>query len=178
MKDSKLPNTLLCVAVVASTVGTAASQENKQGLVEPTAGAWHTWSIPSGSAVSVPAPPDEAATRAEVSALKSQQAASAKGLDQIAYWDRGWPGYRWQEIALAELPPAPPTYLWRTMALVSIAIHDATVATWHAKYQYARARPSEFDPTIQPVVAVPHSPSYPSEHAAVAAAAADVLAYV
>ena len=178
MKHAKLPSALLYAAALVASVGTAASQENKQGLVEPNAGSWHTWSIPSGSAVSVPVPPDEAATRAEVDVLKSQEAARAKTLDQIAYWDRGWPGYRWQEIALAELPPAPPTYLWRTMALVSIAIHDATVATWHAKYQYARARPSDFDPTIQPVVTVPHSPSYPSEHAAVAAAAADVLAYV
>ena len=178
MRRLRLPNAFIYVAAVVGTVGTAASQENRQGLVEPNAGTWHTWSIPSGSAVSVPAPPDEAATRAEASELKSQQAGSAKTLDQIAYWDRGWPGYRWQEIALAESQADPRAFLWRTMALVSVAIHDATVATWHAKYQYARARPSDFDPTIQPAIAVPHSPSYPSEHAAVAAAAADVLAYV
>ena len=163
---------------VVMTVGTAASHENTQGLMEPDAGTWHTWSIPSGSAVSVPAPPDDATTRAEVGNLKPQQARDPKTLDQIAYWDRGWPGYRWQEIALAESQAEPQSYLWRTMALVSVAIHDATVATWHAKYRYARARPSEFDPRIEPAVTVPRSPSYPSEHAAVAAAAADVLAYI
>ena len=178
MKHAKLPNTLLYAAALVASVGSAASQENKQGLVEPNSGAWHTWSIPSGSAISVPAPPDDAGTQAEVGEVKSRQAASAKTLDQIAYWDRGWPGYRWQEIALAQAQADRRPDLWRTMALVSVAIHDATVATWHGKYEYARARPSDFDSTIQPVVAVPHSPSYPSEHAAVAAAAADVLAYV
>ncbi|MBV9653663.1 MAG: phosphatase PAP2 family protein [Acetobacteraceae bacterium] len=62
--------------------------------------------------------------------------------------------------------------------MVSIAIQDATIATWHAKYQYSRQRPSELETAIHPLVSVPHSPSYPSEHAAVAVAAADVLAYL
>lgn len=178
MKYVYFPKAFLCAATVVTTISTAASQENKQGLVEPDAGNWHTWSISSGSAIVVPPPPDASATRAEIDTLKSQQARDTETLNRIAYWDRGWPGYRWQEIALAELPANPPTYLWRTMALVGVAVHDATVATWHAKYQYARMRPSDIDPTIQPAVAVPRSPSYPSEHAAVAAAAADVLAYV
>ena len=178
MKCSRLPTAFIYLAVVIGTVGTAASQENRPKLVEPNAGNWHTWSISSGSVVSVPAPPDEAATRAEIGDLKARQAHDAETLDRIAYWDRGWPGYRWQEIALAEADADPTSVLSRTLALVSVAINDATVAAWNAKYQYARARPSDFDPTIEPAVAVPRSPSYPSEHAAVAAATADVLAYV
>ncbi len=178
MKYVQFPKALLYAATVATTFSTAASQEDKHGLLEPEAGNWHTWSIPSGSAITVPAPPDASATRTEISDLKSQQARDAETLDRIAYWDRGWPGYRWQEIALAESQAEPRSYLWRTMTLVSVAIHDATVATWHAKYQYSRARPSDIDPAVEPAVIVPRSPSYPSEHAAVAAAAADVLAYV
>ena len=178
MKYVHFSKVFVCAATIAATIGTAASQENKQGSVEPKAGTWHTWSIPSGSAALVPAPPDAPATREEISNLKSQQARDTQTLDRIAFWDRGWPGYRWQEIALAESQAEPRSYLWRTMALVSVAINDATVATWHAKYQYARARPSDIDPAVEPAVTVPRSPSYPSEHAAVAAAAADVLAYV
>ena len=177
MKYMHSPSAILSAVMAAAVIGTAAAQESK-GMVEPEAGRWHTWSIPSGTAVAVPAPPDATATRAELGDLKQQQAHDARTLDQIVYWDRGWPGYRWQEIALAESQADPRSYLWRTMALVSIAIHDATVATWHAKYQYARMRPGDLDPMIQPAVAVPRSPSYPSEHAAVSAAAADVLAYV
>lgn len=169
----------LCyAAAVVTTIGSAAAQENTNRPVEPTAGSWHTWSIPSGSAISVPAPPDTAATRVEIDGLRQRQARDPETLERIAYWDRGWPGYRWQEIALAEGQANPRTYLWRAMTLVSIAVHDATVATWNAKYKYSRIHPSDFDPTIKPAVSIPHSPSYPSEHAAVAAAAADVLAYI
>ena len=178
MNHRRLPKLLIYVVAVVGAAGTAASQENKQRWIEPNAGTWHTWSISSGSAVSVPAPPDEAATRTEIGDLKAQQRRDATTLDRIAYWDRGWPGYRWQEIALAEFDADPKSVLSRNLALFSVAIHDATVAAWNAKYQYARARPSDFDPTVEPAVAVPCSPSYPSEHAAVAAATADVLAYV
>lgn len=153
-------------------------QQVKSQPIEPAAGSWHTWTIPSGSAISVKAPPDAAETSAEINVLKQNLARDIGSLETIAYWDRGWPGYRWQEIALAESEADPKPSLWRTSALVSIAIHDATVATWHAKYRFSRLRPSELDQTIVPSVTVPSSPSYPSEHAAVAAAAADVLAYV
>ena len=45
------------------------------------------------------------------------------------------------------------------------------------KYAYNRPRPSDVDPTLQTLLPTPRSPSYPSEHAATAAAAAGVLAY-
>jgi membrane-associated phospholipid phosphatase len=61
----------------------------------------------------------------------------------------------------------------RALALVAAAISDATIAAWDSKYAYNRKHPSDLDPTVAPVVAVPQSPSYPSEHAAAA-----VLAYL
>jgi membrane-associated phospholipid phosphatase len=174
----RMYSAILCIVASFAIVATASAQGNAQQTVEPAAGNWHTWYIPSGSAVSVPSPPDTAATRAEIGDLKQQMPRDSENMARIAYWDRGWPGYRWQEIALSESQADPRLSLWHTMAIVSSAIHDATVATWHAKYQYTRARPSDVDRSIEPVVIVPHSPSYPSEHAAVAAAAADVLSYL
>jgi hypothetical protein len=56
-------------------------------------------------------------------------------------------------------------------------MHDATVAAWDSKFAHRRPRPSAVDPAVAPVVAVPGSPSYPAEHAAVGAAAAEVLGY-
>ena len=85
--------------------------------------------------------------------------ADSEIMARIAYWDRGWPGYRWQEIALSEAQADPRLSLWHTMAIASIAIHDLTVATWHAKHQYSRPRPSEVDPAIEPAVLVPCSRS-------------------
>ena len=64
------------------------------------------------------------------------------------------------------------------MALVSVAMHDVTVAAWDNKYAYNRPRPGERDASIVPRVTAPLSPSFPSEHAATGAAAAAVLAYL
>jgi len=66
----------------------------------------------------------------------------------------------------------------RAYVYVSLAIYDATIAAWDSKYAYNRKRPSELDPGITPRVRVPRSPSYPSDYAATAYAAADVLAYL
>jgi membrane-associated phospholipid phosphatase len=56
-------------------------------------------------------------------------------------------------------------------------MYDATIATWESKYAYNRPRPSELDHKLATALPVPNSPSYPSEHAATAQAAAAVLAY-
>ena len=118
---------------------------------------------------------------AEIQTIKSLM---AEGNDttraQIAYWDAGSPAYRWEQIAAAQMlaqnVPAP--LFTRGMALLSVAIYDATVAAWDSKYAYNRPRPSAADKTINALVAVPNSPSYPSEHAVAAGAASVVLAYL
>jgi membrane-associated phospholipid phosphatase len=98
---------------------------------------------------------------------------------QIAFWDTGAPSYRWNELAVSaalkrNLNSNNGT---RALALLHVALSDAMVATWDAKYAYQRPRPSEVDQSLLTVVAPPASPSYPSEHAAAAAAASAVLAY-
>ena len=60
---------------------------------------------------------------------------------------------------------------------VALAMYDATIATWESKYFYNRRRPSELARGLPTALPVPNSPSYPSEHAAAAQAAASVLAY-
>lgn len=66
----------------------------------------------------------------------------------------------------------------RAFALVSAAIYDATIAAWDSKYFYNRSRPSQVDQSLTTVIPNPQSPSYPSEHAVVAGAASEVLAYL
>jgi membrane-associated phospholipid phosphatase len=61
---------------------------------------------------------------------------------------------------------------------VAAAISDATIAAWDSKYTYNRRHPGEADPALSVAVTPTASPSYPSEHAATAAAAAAVLAYL
>jgi membrane-associated phospholipid phosphatase len=52
------------------------------------------------------------------------------------------------------------------------------VAAWDSKYAYNRPRPSAAKPDLNPAIANPPYPSYPSAHAVAAGAAATVLAYI
>jgi hypothetical protein len=66
----------------------------------------------------------------------------------------------------------------RVLALLNMAMHDAGVACWDAKYAYFNPRPSQLDPSIRTVLGVPNFPSYVSGHSTFSAAAAVVLSYV
>jgi membrane-associated phospholipid phosphatase len=149
--------------------------------VEPGAGKWKTWVIASGDALRLPAPPDGGITATELQWVKdcvSQRDQAT--LATIHFWDAGSPGYRWMQLAQQSAVNAglPTTLQTRALALVAAAISDATIAAWDSKYAYNRAHPGDLDAGVAPVVAVPQSPSYPSEHAVTAGAAAAVLAYL
>jgi membrane-associated phospholipid phosphatase len=145
------------------------------GAIEPGAGAWRTWFTPGGGALRPPAPPAGGGDLAQVRALVGQRDAAA--LDRVAHWDAGAPPYRWIETATDLLKETPDGRRGRVWAYLAGAMHDATVAAWDGKFAYQRPRPSQADPVVAPVVAVPRSPAYPSEHAAVGAAAAEVLGF-
>jgi membrane-associated phospholipid phosphatase len=151
--------------------------------IEPQAGTWQTWVLTSGAQFRLPPPPDQPTSAGEIAQLKSlatqrDDAARAK----IAFWDSGAPGYRWDAVARDELVKHGVTTAsattTRALALVDVAIYDATVAAWDSKYTYNRPRPSDADPTLETVIPNPASPAYPSEHAVVAGAASAVLAYL
>jgi membrane-associated phospholipid phosphatase len=63
------------------------------------------------------------------------------------------------------------------MSLLHVALYDAIVATWDAKYAYHRRPPSRASSRVRALASVDGTPSYPSEHAAVAGAASAILAY-
>jgi len=159
----------------------AAASTASVSAIEPNAGTWKTWLLSAGDQLRPAAPPDEAATEAELAdltALASDRGATE--LDQISYWDAGSPGYRWNEIAMQHTLKAGfgPGGAYRTMALLNAAIYDATIAAWDAKYAYDRPRPATTDASLATAIPTPASPSYPSEHAVTAGAASTVLAYL
>jgi membrane-associated phospholipid phosphatase len=163
-------------ALLAVTVGLCLSAQT-----EPKAGGWKTWIIPSGDAYRLPPPPDEAITAAELKWVKDCAATrDAAALARIQFWDAGPPGYRWMQLAqqmVVDNGLATPLQT-RALALVAAAIYDATIAAWDSKYAYHRQHPPELDANIAAVVKPTAAPSYPSEHAAAAGAAASVLAYL
>ncbi|MBC7896367.1 MAG: vanadium-dependent haloperoxidase [Cytophagaceae bacterium] len=63
----------------------------------------------------------------------------------------------------------------RTLAVMNMAGYDAIVASHEAKYVYWLIRPTQADPNITLPIALPSFPAYPSNHAAISAAAATVL---
>lgn len=177
MNFTKLLTTLLIGSLLLAGCVVPASSPP----IEPQAGQWQTWVVSDVATVRPPAPPDQAATRQELQELKTlaaQQDAATRA--QVAYWDAGAPSYRWIELALAQFKskPMPPLRIARGLSLMNVAIYDATVAAWDAKYIYNRPRPSTLDGTFTPLLAAPNSPSYPSEHAVAAGAAATILGYL
>jgi membrane-associated phospholipid phosphatase len=150
--------------------------------IEPEAGHWQTWVLTSDAEIQPPAPPDTEATLAEIEELKALAAgrdAAAEAL--VAFWNAGAPAYRWNALAIAEHAQAqigPTPRLARGMALLNVAVYDATVAAWAAKYAYNRPHPSELDASLTTLLENPNSPSYPSEHAVAAGAASTILSYL
>jgi membrane-associated phospholipid phosphatase len=179
LNTSKTSLTVILLSVLlGSTITPRASA--RSGPVEPAAGAWKTWVIPSGAQTQTPPPPNTKVTKEEVAELLSLQARRSKSvLETIHYWDSGSPSYRWNEIAFKVATDSSSSVVTeRMLALLNVAIYDAMVAAWNSKYKHNRKRPTEVEAKLTPVVPVPDSPSYPSEHAVAAGAASAVLSYL
>ena len=176
---------LMMWAFLASTLALRAEAgdegpAHRHGQIEPHAGQWRTWVISSGKDYRVPPPPSHWQTPAELKQVEDL----VRHLDdatrqKIRFWDAGAPAYRWIDLISRRVLAGTPTtaYPHRVYTYVALAMYDATIATWESKHFYQRPRPSQLDDDIRPAAAVPNSPSYPSEHAAAAQAAATVLAY-
>ena len=144
-------------------------------------GRWVTFVVTSPQELRVLPPPDETTTDVELRELKGHAARRNEMVnDRIAWWTTGGAPYRWNRIAAAELLArgVGTPFSARHIALVNVAIHDAVVSALASKDIYKRTRPSVRDTDLVTARAVPETTSYPSDSAAAAAAASDVLAYL
>lgn len=66
----------------------------------------------------------------------------------------------------------------RAYALLNMALHNAGVGCWEAKYYYFNPRPSQLDPSIKTKTGLPNFPSYTSGHSTFSASASVVLGYL
>jgi hypothetical protein len=66
----------------------------------------------------------------------------------------------------------------RTFAYMNMAIADAGVSCWDAKYYYHYPRPVQAIPGFKTILGTPNFPSYTSGHSSFSAAAADILSYL
>ena len=180
------------VALLVAALACAACGDDPLGSTaapDPDAGNWATW-VADGAALRPSPPPDatSAQTAREIDEIVRLQSAVTPELEaMIRRWDVT-PTAAWHQLALdrlgfywALLPDvraATPARSARAFALLHVAMYDALVAVWDAKYAYGRRAPARADPRVRALVPLADEPSYPSEHAAAAAAAAAVLAYL
>jgi membrane-associated phospholipid phosphatase len=163
---------------IAARQGTGATESAAPMPVEPNAGSWKTWLLSTGDQFRPAAPPDEATTQTELDELQALATErDAAALDLIAYWNAGAPAYRWNTLAIQHLIGNGVVALRavRALTLLNVAIADATIAAWDAKYAYNRPRPATARPALATALPTPASPAYPSEHAVAAGAASAVL---
>lgn len=171
--------------IVCSTLACSDDPVSPAGVAGADVGGWATWVLDRGSAVRPPPPPAD--NSAEIDAIVRLQAARTPATDSLMREFDGDPGAPWSRRAVAGLdfywPLLPdvrlatPVRASRIMALLHVAMYDATVAAWDAKYTYNRRAPARESGRVRALVPLDGAPSYPSEHAAAAAAAAMILSY-
>lgn len=140
----------------------------------------HTWLLDSPDALRPDAP--GAPTRTEQNELLDLQAGRTDAtVELIDRWGGRVAVLPWTDVAhdgYVEFDLSP-VMCSRAGALLQTAMHDAAIAALDAQVAHGRPGPAATDDAIEPAAGVdPTRPSFPSEHAAVAGAAAAVLAYV
>ena len=176
----------LSVLAMASPAAPAAAEGSVSmaaPAVEPGAGGWKTFVLRSGSELR-PSPPDAAHSRTSMGELAEvvtrQRHLTPEVEAQVRFWSQGAITRPWSEMLLTKILETRPNPVRasRAIALLHVAMYDAAVACWDAKYAYGLASPARTSPAVIRLVPVDGTPSFPSEHATVGAAAAAVLSYL
>ncbi len=146
------------------------------------AGTWQPWVLATASELRPLAPPsvDSEQVKAALVELKSY-ARTPKSNHRATFWEVNG-GARahtlWNDLARTKILESgtPPAAAARLLAAVNIALLDAGIACWDAKYAYWYIRPSQLDAEVKPLFPPPNHPSYPAAHGCLSTAAATVLA--
>lgn len=155
----------------------------------PLFGQVKTWMLSPADVVSVrPGPPPSTSSdqmKQETAAVKNAvEHLTRAQLATVYKWNDGansvTPPGHWNAIAVPYISKAAFSEVRaaRAFALLNMALHDAGVGCWDAKYAYFNPRPSQMDPSIRTEIGLPNFPSYVSGHSDFSAAAADVLGYL
>jgi membrane-associated phospholipid phosphatase len=154
--------------------------------LRPLWGKVRPWFMASGDQLR-PAPPPKFGSPEFQAALDEVRHYSDTRTDQQLHIAHHWanhegtyaPAGRWNAIA-ADLVTAydlSERDAVRVFAVLNMAMMDAGIAVWDAKYAYWCIRPSQADRAITTPVGLPNFPAYPSGHSGFSGAASDVLGY-
>lgn len=164
------------------------NQESPQrpvGLV-PLYGKVRLWNVPNVEAVrpGPPPAPGSEAFKNDVEELKQYRVKLTSEQRRIAnFWNDGissytppghWNRYAKEAVVTNRLSPVKTA---RVFAYMNMAIMDAGISCWDAKYYYHYPRPIQTIPEFKTILGTPNFPAYTSGHATFSAAAAEVLSY-
>jgi len=141
----------------------------------PLAGKNKTVVLESGSEFRPAPPPDFAKEMEEMKNYKQ----TFRSLSNAFYWaNQSWfMDNLAKKIFENNLHLNPPRAA-RINAVVNVTSYDAFVACWDAKYTYWGIRPNQYDTTFRPAIIItPPFPGYPSGHAALSGAMAEIYSY-
>ena len=139
------------------------------------------------AAIRPPAPPStksEQFKKETEEVLWYSQHATRERIAIVHFWADGTGTYsppgHWDAIASEEFVKENYSEVrWaRNMALINMALMDAGIICWDAKYFYFNPRPTQADPRIKTLTGIPNFPSYTSGHSTFSAAAATVLTHI
>ena len=174
----------------AAPVWRAAPPLNLYQPTEPLAGRWRTWALTDGGEIAPPPPPPYGSDRHREEASEVLQVSRALTAEQKRIADE-WnldkgsvtpPGvWNRKAITLVARHRLDTAETARLLAALNVAMADALVACWRAKFEHWTVRPvnvirEQLDPSFLPYLFTPPFPAYVSGHAAVSGAAAEVLA--
>lgn len=155
--------------------------------ITPFFGQVKPWCIPSVESVRPGPPPAPGSEEFEAAARELKDIANSLTNEQrkIAnFWSDGLNTYtppgHWNRLASDFIVEARynPIRTARTFAYLNMAIMDAGVSCWDAKYYYHYPRPSQAIPGFKTILGIPNFPSYTSGHSTFSAAAAAVLGHI
>lgn len=153
----------------------------------PLFGQVKLWNVPAVELIrpEVPPVPGSSAYEEDVQLLKYYADNMTPEWRAIAnFWQDGLGTYtppgHWNRIAKEYVVKygLNPLRTARLMAYLNMAMMDAGISCWDAKYFYHYPRPINQIPNFKTIAGTPNFPSYTSGHSVFSAAAAEVLTYV
>lgn len=154
--------------------------------ITPFFGRVKPWCIPNVEAVRPPVPPAPGSAEfiKDAEEIKDISKNLTKEQRKIAnFWSDGPSTYtppgHWNRFAADEIVGhrLNPLRAARVFAYMNMAIMDAGISCWDAKYYYHYARPIQAVPGFKTILGTPNFPSYTSGHSTFSAAGAAVLGH-
>lgn len=166
--------------------------DNQEAPVRPVGlaplfGKVKMWNVPTVEEVRPPVPPKPGSAEFNIAAQELRDVTKKLSTEQrkIAnWWSDGLNTYtppgHWNRFAKEFLIKYKfnPLRSARTLAYMNMAIMDAGISCWDAKYYYHYPRPIQTIPGFKTILGTPNFPAYTSGHSTFSAAGAEVLSYI